>query len=174
MLSSQSDKSTHIIRWNSAQSRLFTMQDFELQMRKFDFRLNIFPFSTKRWQNIHAGDTVYMVHEGEGQTGIVMRGTVHKEPHSFETLCPAESDSRIIAIHIDQIMHPEKAVLPNCKGLEERWGQEEWKGWQNLITVDKQTAEELDQLFHHYLLANKEQFALGENNGVAITCTPIY
>lgn len=166
---SMDNKATYILRWNSAQSRLLTMSSFESTMRKFDFNLNYFFIGIMNWQNIHKGDIVYMIREGEGNTGIVMRGTIFTEPLTFQDLCTEKSRHRIIDIKMNQIMHPDKAVLPDSKKIEERWNHEEWKGLRYLIPVDKQTAEELEQIFNNYLLENKEQFAVNKNNGIAIT-----
>lgn len=167
--SSHNHKATYIIRWNSELSRTFTMSLFESRMKMFDFGLNIFPMRIMNWQNVHKEDIVYLFHEGENATGIVLRGIVMNEPHTFQDWCTEDSPSRLVDLHVSQMMHPEKAILPDTCHLEECWNKDEFKGHRYPILADEQTAAELDELFNTYLHRNKEQFAVNKNNGVAIT-----
>lgn len=162
-------KTTYIIRWNSALSRIFPMSLFESRMKMFDFGLKIFPMRIMNWQNVHKGDIIYIVHEGENATGIVLRGIVMDEPHTYMDWCTEDSSSRLVDLHVNQMMHPDKAILPNTSILEERWNKDEFKDHRYPILIDKQTAEELDDLFNCYLIENKKQFAINKNNGIAIT-----
>lgn len=167
--SSTNSKSTYILRWNPALSRYFPLSSFESHMNMFDYKINLFPMRIMNWEKVHGGDIVYMVREGEGITGIVLRGIIMDEPHTYKDWCTEDSASRLIDIHVTQMMHPDKAKLPDTSQLEERWNMEESKGYSYPILIDKQTAEELDDLFSSYLRNNKEQFAVNKNNGVAIT-----
>lgn len=162
-------KSTFILRWNSALSNHYNMKSFELDMRKFDYHLNFFPWRIKEWHNVHRGDIVYMTREGEEPTGIVMHGIIMSEPYTDKDWCTEECTSRLIDIRIFQIMHPEKAVLPNSKYIERNWTTKEWKGLQYITLVDKNIAKKLNKLFKKYLKENKEQFEINRNNGIAIT-----
>ena len=167
--SSHNHKATYIIRWNNALSHTFPMSLFESRMKMFDFGLNIFSMRIMNWQNIHKGDTIYIVHEGERASGIVLRGIVMNEPHTYQDWCTKDSSSRLVDLHVSQMMHPEKAILPDTSRLEEYWKNGEFKGHRYPILIDKQAATELEELFNSYLLSNKELFAVNRNNGVAIT-----
>ena len=147
----KSNVSTYILRWNSVLSQFFTMSSFELCMKRFDYNLNILSTRIRNWQSIKTGDIVYMVREGDSNTGIVMRGIIN------------------IDIRVTQIMHPEKSVLPDTRQLEELWNNGEWEGFKQLVLLERRTAENLDNIFKDYLKNNKEQFAINRNNGVAIT-----
>lgn len=167
--SSSNSKATYIIRWNSLLSRIFPMSLFESRMKIFDFGLNILSMRIMNWQNVHREDIVYLFHEGENATGIVLRGIVMNEPHTYQDWCTEDSPSRLVDLHVSQMMHPEKAILPDTSHLEEYWKNEEFKGHRYPILIDKEAAAELEELFNSYLLSNKEQFAVNKNNGVAIT-----
>lgn len=172
--SSTNDKATYIIRWNSTLSHFFPMSVFESRMKMFDFGLNIFPMRIMNWQNVHKGDIIYIVHEGKSANGIVLRGTLMDEPHTYKDWCTESSSSRLVDLHVSQMMHPNKAILPDTSHLEERWNKDEFKGHRYPILIDNQTAAELDDLFNSYLSKNKKQFAVNKNNGVAITYYEIY
>ena len=165
----KSNVSTYILRWNSVLSQLFTMSSFELCMKRFDYNLNILSTRIRNWQSIKTGDIVYMVREGESNTGIVMRGIIIDTPHTYDDWCTEENTDRIIDIRVTQIMHPEKSVLPDTRQLEELWNHGEWEGFKQLVLLERRTAENLDNIFKEYLKNNKEQFAINRNNGVAIT-----
>lgn len=167
--SSHNHNATYIIRWNSALSHTFTMSLFESRMKMFDFGLNIFPMRIMNWQNVHKGDIIYIVHEGECANGIVLRGIVMNAPHTYQDWCAEDSPSRLVDLHVSQMMHPEKAILPDTRHFEEYWNKVEFKGHRYPILIEKQTAEEIEELFNSYVLRNKEQFAVNKNNGVAIT-----
>lgn len=168
-MSSLNSSATYVLRWNSALSRMLTLSALELCMKKFDYNLNIMSMRIMEWQNIHRGDVLYIIREGERRTGIVLRGIIMHGPHTYKDWCIEKHADRLIDIHVNQIMHPDKAILPDTRHLEERWNKDEWRGCKYLTLIDKQTAEELDNLFNCYLKKNKEQFAINKNNGVAIT-----
>ena len=165
----KSNVSTYILRWNSVLSQLFTMSSFELCMKRFDYNLNILSTRIRNGQSIKTGDIVYMVREGDSNTGIVMRGIINDTPHTYDDWCTEENTDRIIDIRVTQIMHPEKSVLPDTRQLEELWNNGEWEGFKQLVLLERRTAENLDNIFKDYLKNNKEQFAINRNNGVAIT-----
>lgn len=165
---SQNNSATYVLRWKSALSHNF-LAVFLSHMKMFDCNLNVFPLRILNWHNVHIGDVIYMVHEGEDVSGIVLRGIVTQEPHTYNDWCTEDSPSRLIALHVNQIMHPDKAILPDTSHIKGCWEKDEFKGHLYPILIDKQTAEELDDLFNSYLRKNKEQFAVSKNNGVAIT-----
>lgn len=168
-LSLSNNNATYVLRWKSALSRVFTLSTLERCMKRFDYDLNILSMRIRDWQNVREGDVLYVIHEAEGATGIVLRGIIMHGPHTYKDWCIEEHADRLIDIHVNQIMHPDKAILPDTRHFEERWNNDEWKGCKYLTLIDKQTAEELDNLFNSYLKKNKEQFAVNKNNGVAIT-----
>ena len=172
--SSHNHNATYIIRWNNTLSHTFPISLFESRMKMFDFGLNILPMRIMNWQNVHKGDTIYIVYEGKSANGIVLRGTVMDEPHTYKDWCTENSSSRLVDLHVSQMMHPEKAILPDTSHLEESWNKDEFKGHRFPILIENQTVAELDDLFNSYLSKNKEQFAVNKNNGVAITYYEIY
>lgn len=160
---------TYVLRWKSALSRVFTLSAFEQCMKRFDYNLNILSLRIMDWQNVREGDVIYIIHEAKCTTGIVFRGIIMHGPHTYKDWCIEGHADRLIDIYVFQIMHPDKAILPDTRHLNERWNKDEWKGCKYLNLIDKQTVEELDELFNSYLRKNKEQFAINKNNGVAIT-----
>ena len=167
--SDHNHKRTYILRWNSALSRVFPMSLFESRMKMFDFGLNKFPIRIMNWQNVHRGDIIYIVHEGESATGIVLRGRGMDEPHTYKEWCTDDSSSRLVNLHVDKMMHPNKAKLPDTSHLEGCWNKDKFMGHRYPILIEEQTAAELDELVNSYLRKNKEQFVVNKNNGVAIT-----
>lgn len=166
---SLNNSATYVLRWKSGLSRVFTLSALEQCMKRFDYNLNMLNLRIMEWQSVRKGDVLYVIHEEEGATGIVLRGIIMHGPHTYKDWCIEEHADRLIDIHVNQIMHPNKAILPDTRHLEERWNKEEWRGCKYLTLIDKHTAEELDELFSSYLRKNIEQFAVNKNNGVAIT-----
>lgn len=129
----KSNVSTYILRWNSVLSQLFTMSSFELCMKRFDYNLNILSTRIRNWQSIKTGDIVYMVREGDSNTGIVMRGIINDTPHTYDDWCTQENTDRIIDIRVTQIMHPESPCFQILGNLKNFGIMENGKGSNNLF-----------------------------------------
>lgn len=163
------EPNVYILRWNTEISN-FKIKDFEESLDNFnEFGEYHLSWSIWDWQNVRVGDIVYLLRVGEGKTGIVMRGTIESEPYVDEDWSGKGRVTRYVSCRMDKVMHPEKAVIPTTEKLQECFEDVEWTGGHSGTIIPHDTAYELEKFFDRYLVDNRNQFAVAENNGIAIT-----
>ena len=164
---------TYMLRWNTAISN-FTLDDFEVCMRKLhtpDFEFN---WSIWDWQDVREGDKVYMLRVGEGTTGIVMEGTVISDPYVAEDWSGKGRVTHYINIKLHRMMHPEKAVILGTEELAKDFPNIEWTKGHSGTLLDPLDASLLDKRFEQYLADNRDQFApKGNRFSVAVSLKKI-
>ena len=166
------DPKSYLLRWNTAVSN-FKIKDFEKCMDMFrdeDFRLS---WSIWDWQDVRAGDKVYLLRVGEGKTGIVMRGEIISDSYVDKDWSGKGRIVHYVDFKVTEMMHPEKAVIPTTDDLAENWSDIEWNGGHSGTLLSNRDAYSLDKYFDRYLVDNREQFSDSEDNGIALSAEKI-
>lgn len=158
----------YMLRWNTEITN-FKMQDFEDCMKRFKDPGLCLSWSIWDWQDARVGDIVYLLRVGEGSTGIVMRGEIISEPYVDDDWSGKGREVHYVDFRVDQIMHPEKAVIPTTKELQQNWDEIDWSGGHSGTLIEERTAYQLEKYFDRYLVDNREQFSVDLDNGVAVS-----
>lgn len=163
---------TYLLRWNTAISN-FKMKDFEDCMKRFNEPESCLSWCIWDWQDVRIGDKVYMLRVGEGTTGIVMCGKIISEPYVSEDWSGKGRVTHYVNIALEQMMHPEKAVIPQTEDLQNRFEEVEWTSGHSGTLLDEETAYQINKFYDKFLVDNREQFAVNSDNGKAITSSEI-
>lgn len=159
----------YMLRWNTAISN-FKIKDFEDCMKQFRDPAFCLSWSIWDWQDARIGDKVYMLRVGEGTTGIVMAGEIISEPYVDEDWSGKGRVTHYVDILLDQMIHPEKAIILDTEDLSESFDGIEWTGGHSGTLLSAKDAYHLEKLFDKYLVDNRKQF---EDSDKAVTLDEI-
>lgn len=135
----QDGQQTFVMRWNPEISS-YKVRDFESAME--DFYTDGFYFDWSIWdhEKVHVGDRFYMLKVGNGNTGIVMSGTIASLPSKDEDWSGQGRDVRYVRMLPDCMVHPARGGIVSTRELDEALPGVNWnEGHSGVLLSEEQT-----------------------------------
>lgn len=149
---------TFIMMWNPAISN-WNMDGFELSLCHFDeveFNWAIYDYKKAK-----VGDRFFLVRCGEGETGIVMSGTISSKPYKGEDWSGEGREVYYVKLELGTMIHPDDEEIITTEELEEAIPNFDWRGGHSGRLLDKMSAGKLELLWKAYVNDNKFMFEKG-------------
>ena len=158
--------STVVLMWNPAISgfKIEEFRDCIKSMRNHDedemsfitdedvFQDDSLPINWSIWdyKNVHYGDRFFMVRVGEGQTGIVMAGTITSEPYKGKDWSGNGRKVYYSDLFCDCIVDTEVAPHISTEQLMEAMPEFDWTGGHSGRVLSDALAAKLEKLWAEY------------------------
>ena len=149
---------TFIMMWNPAISN-WKMEDFESTLCHFDDVE--FSWAIYDYKKAKEGDRFFLVRCGEGNTGIVMSGTISSKPFKGEDWSDKGREVYYVKMTLGTMIHPEDEEILTTEELVEAIPGFEWNGGHSGRLLDKMSAGKLELLWRAYFNENKFMFENG-------------
>lgn len=159
--------STVVLMWNPAISS-FKIEEFRdciKSMRNHDedeisfitdddvFQDDSLSMNWSIWdyKNVHYGDRFFMVRVGEGQTGIVMAGTITSEPYKGKDWSGKGRKVYYSDLHCECMIDPDAAPHISTQELEEVMPEFDWTGGHSGRILNEAMAIKIEVMWAEYL-----------------------
>lgn len=158
--------STVVLMWNPAISgfKIEEFRDCIKSMRNHDedemsfitdedvFQDDSLPINWSIWdyKNVHYGDRFFMVRVGEGQTGIVMAGTITSKPYKGKDWSGNGRKVYYSDLFCDCIVDTEVAPHISTEQLMEAMPEFDWTGGHSGRVLSDALAAKLEKLWAEY------------------------
>ena len=107
------------------------------------------------------GDRFFMVRCGEGNTGIVMSGTISSKPYKGEDWSGKGRKVYYVKMQLGTMIHPDREEILTTEKLEEDIPGFDWRGGHSGRLLDKISAGKLELLWKAYINGNEFMFYKG-------------
>ncbi len=144
-------RKTFIMRWNTDISN-YKLSEFEDAMEDFFEEGYYYDWSIWDYQKAHIGDRFYMIRTGDGNHGVVMRGTIIGNPYPDEDWSGKGRKVYYIRMNLSNMIHPERTpLLLTTDELTEAIPDFNWtEGHSGEILNDAQ-ATKLEEVWKEYV-----------------------
>ena len=149
---------TFIMMWNPAISN-WKMEDFESTLCHFDDAE--FSWAIYDYKKVKEGDRFFLVRCGEGNTGIVMSGTISSKPFKAEDWSGKGREVYYVKMNLGTMIHPDNEEILTTEELEDAIPGFEWNGGHSGRLLDKTSAGKLELLWQAYINDQKFMFENG-------------
>ena len=149
---------TFIMMWNPEISN-WKMDGFELTLCHFDdaeFNWAIYDYNKAK-----IDDRFFLVRCGEGNTGIVMSGTISSKPYKGEDWSDKGREVYYVNMDIGAMIHPDDETIITTEELEAAIPDFDWRGGHSGRLLDKMSAGKLEFMWQAYLKENEFMFDKG-------------
>lgn len=150
---------TIILMWNPAISS-YKMDHLESDIKNLDD--NDFNWSIWDYKNATCGDKFYLVRCGDGNTGIVMSGTLCSDPYEGEDWSGHGRRIFYMDMDVDFMVHPDKVPILTTSQLLEAIPGFDWRGGHAGRVLDDASAAKLDEIWTKYLRDHKDLFSYND------------
>ena len=144
--------------WNPDISN-WKMNDFELLLCHFPYVK--FCWAIYDYKKVDDGDRFFLVRCGEGETGIVMSGTISSKPYKGEDWSGKGREVYYVKLELGTMIHPDNEEIITTEELEEAIPNFDWRGGHSGRLLDKMSAGKLELLWKAYVNENKLMFENG-------------
>lgn len=145
---------TFIMRWNPEISN-HKLVDFEESMMNLYTHEFYYDWSIYDYKAVKVGDKFYMVKVGEGNTGIVMHGTIISESYIDEDWSGQGRDVRYVRMNPECMIHPDnKSLLISTEELDEKIPGIDWNHGHSGVMLTDEQALMLDSLWESRIRKN--------------------
>ena len=149
---------TFIMMWNPEISD-WKMDGFESSLCHFDDAE--VSWAIYDYKKAKIGDRFFMVRCGEGNTGIVMSGTISSKPYKGEDWSGKGRKVYYVKMQLGTMIHPDREEILNTEKLEEAIPGFDWRGGHSGRLLDKISAGKLELLWKAYINGNEFMFDKG-------------
>jgi hypothetical protein len=147
---------TFIMRWNPEISS-HKIVDFEESMENFFERDFYYEWSVFDYQKVRVGDRFFMIKVGNGNTGVVMEGTIISYPFKDEDWSGKGRDVRYVRMSPNcMVRQDNESDLLTTKALHEAIPGIDWNHGHSGVLLDDNKAKMLDALWEEHLKATIE------------------
>ena len=140
-----------VIKWNPAISS-YTLgrsdDGFEEAREYRNYEMN---WSFWEHEKVHEGDRFFMLRVGEGNTGVVMSGTVTSEPYRGEDWSGKGRVTYYADILPDFMIDSEAGPVLETKALEDAMPDFQWNGGHSGMVLPEKYEEKLEWLWCEFL-----------------------
>lgn len=145
---------TVIFKWNPAISSV-SMLDFLRDIFQEEPESD---WSVWDHDRVRKGDTFYMLKVGQGQTGIVMRGTITSDPAADSDWSGRGRQVFYCCYRAEIMINPDTFPLLDSSLLRDNIPGFDWSGGHSGTVPDGKQAEVLERMWENYLLENRAEF----------------
>ena len=149
---------TFIMMWNPEISD-WKMDGFESSLCHFDDAE--VSWAIYDYKKAKIGDRFFMVRCGEGNTGIVMSGTISSKPYKGEDWSGKGRKVYYVKMQLGTMIHPDREEILTTEKLEEAIPGFDWRGGHSGRLLDKISAGKLELLWKAYINGNEFMFDKG-------------
>lgn len=149
---------TFIMMWNPEISA-WKMDGFESSLCHFDDAE--VSWAIYDYKKAKIGDRFFMVRCGEGNTGIVMSGTISSKPYKGEDWSGKGRKVYYVKMQLGTMIHPDREEILTTEKLEEAIPGFDWRGGHSGRLLDKISAGKLELLWKAYINGNEFMFDKG-------------
>jgi len=149
---------TFIMMWNPDISD-WKMDGFESSLCHFDDAE--VTWAIYDYKKVKVGDRFFMVRCGEGNTGIVMSGTISSKPFKGEDWSGKGRVVYYVKMQLGTMIHPDREEILTTEKLEEAIPGFDWCGGHSGRLLDKISAGKLELLWKAYINGNEFMFDKG-------------
>lgn len=153
----EAQHNTFILRWNSAVSS-YTMEHLDSDMSEWsqDGWCNAdFEWSVYEWHRAHVGDRFFMVHVGEGNTGIFAAGRFTSDPYKANDRSDNSGDVYCMKMEFEAVFHPERSEIITAEDLEPELPYLDLLDGHSGQMLDKEDAVRLELMWRDFVGRNK-------------------
>ena len=144
-------RKTFIMRWNTDVSN-YKLSEFEEAMDDFDDEGFYYDWSIWDYQKAHIGDRFYMIRTGEGEKGVVMRGSIIGTPYPDEDWSRKGRKVYYIRMSLSHMIHPDKSPkLLTIEELTEGVADFNWNNGHSGEILSDEQATRLEELWKKYI-----------------------
>lgn len=142
---------TFIMRWNPEISN-HKIVDFEDGMESFFEHDFYYDWSIWDYKDVQVGDKFFMVKVGNGNTGIVMQGTIISKPYKDNDWSGKGREVRYVRMNPECMIHPNNAdLLLSTQELDSAIPGIKWNEGHSGILLNNEQAQQLDIAWDSYL-----------------------
>ncbi len=138
---------TFILKWNPGFSN-FKKADFEQLIEWGEFNLN---WSVWEYEQVEVGDRFFMVRVGEGNTGIVMAGTIISKPSQAADWSGKGRRTFYVDLDVEDIVDSDCQPYVSVERLEKELPGFEWARGHSGLVLPADLAAKLETLWQSYL-----------------------
>ena len=149
---------TFIMMWNPEISD-WKMDGFESSLCHFDDAE--VSWAIYDYKKAKIGDRFFMVRCGEGNTGIVMSGTISSKPYKGEDWSGKGRKVYYVKMQLGTMIHPDREEILTTEKLEEAIPGFDWRDGHSGRLLDKISAGKLELLWKAYINGNEFMFDKG-------------
>ncbi|MBO5539408.1 MAG: hypothetical protein J5980_00485 [Muribaculaceae bacterium] len=139
---------TYILKWNPAISSV-TMERYENEL--IDKEWPEYNWSFWDYKDAQAGDKFYMLRVGEGNTGVVMSGTLISEAYQSKDWSGKGRTVFYCDIAPDFILHPDKCPIISTEQLQQAMPDFQWDGGHSGLILPDELCPILDKMWSEHI-----------------------
>lgn len=147
---------TLILKWNPAISS-YTMERFLEDLQ--DHMFYDFDWSVWEHEQLVPGDRFFLVRVGEGNTGIVMAGSVISRAYKGEDWSGKGRETYYAYLEIADAYDSDRTPIITTEQLQEAIPDFKWDGGHSGLYLTDQQSEALELLYENFRLAQIKRFA---------------
>lgn len=141
---------TFLMRWNPAISS-HTITDYEYALAHVHREGFYYDWSIWDYRKARVGDTFYMIRVGEGNTGIVMRGTLASRAFRGEDWSGRGRSVYYVRMYPEYMFHPESPSILSTGVLNAFIPEVNWNEGHSGVLLSDEVAEKLDRLWRKFI-----------------------
>ena len=146
---------TYIIFWNPSISSC-TMEEYQVKL--MDIEYDSFNWSVYEHEGASCGDRCFMVHCGEGNTGICMSGYFATDPFKDEDWADESKERYYVDIDPDVMINPVLGTILSTDELCREIPEFDWTGGHSGRVLEAPLAEKLEALWKKFLDEHQDLF----------------
>ncbi len=144
-------RKTFIMRWNTDISN-YKLSEFEEAMNDFDDDGFYYDWSIWDYQKAHIGDRFYMIRTGEGNNGVVMRGSIIGTPYPDEDWSGKGRKVYYIRMSLSHMIHPDKSpTLLTTEAMAAAVADFNWDNGHSGEMLSDEQAARLEEVWQNYI-----------------------
>lgn len=159
---------TVILMWNPAISS-FRMEDFRkcIQVMKNhvgddqywdDKERGCLDWSVWDYKEVEYGDRFFMIRVGEGNTGLVMSGTIDSNPYKGEDWSGKGRKVFYCDLHIDAMIDTERMPYISTQQLTDAIPGFDWTGGHSGRVIGKLMGDKIEAMWQEYFYKHIDDF----------------
>ncbi|MCM1110712.1 MAG: hypothetical protein NC336_05855 [Clostridium sp.] len=167
--------STVILKWNPGFSS-YTMARFlgDLEKCAMSDSDNLgMNWSVWDYENVHEGDTFYLLKVGYGQTGIAARGVLTSKPYPGEDWSWKNRPTQYCDIEFQIMINPDAYPLLDSRALASAIPGIDWTGGHSGIVLSEEESAKLDSLWQEYMRNQSEYFERASDHNLYMSLNPV-
>lgn len=149
------DMKTYILLWNPA------ISDYSFKSYSREYLRNVGSVMTwelREFENVEPGDRVFWLRCGEGNTGILMAGSIYESPfQEAHWKNPGEMTSYAPFL-VEYAVDPEEVPIITTEMLQKEMPEFDWNGGHSGRLLNPEYAEKLEMMWAKYVLEHVDMF----------------
>ena len=158
---------TYILFWNPA------ISDYSFKSYCREYLRNVgsvITWELREFENAEPGDRIFWLRCGEGNTGILMAGSIYESAFEDVHWKNPEEKTSYVPFLVEYAIDPEEVPIITTEMLQKEMPEFEWNGGHSGRLLSPEYSEKLELMWARYALEHSDMF---ESKSVAACDEPV-